>query len=535
MNLSITKSEEFSFPNFETSLYPNCKAKLVEFNRFGSLLAIGCKYGIILIMDFISKEIVRIFNYCGNSDLAFNNNIENFVQFCNGDYNQIYDIFVREEFSAGKKIPSPKSKGYPELTHIEWSYDSNYLLASYQQPNKLILWNIENCERTFEIEVNDKSFIKAQLYPYNPNIAIVSCMQPYLIDMKTKEMVKFLIEGEEEKMILGETEQKSSGDEWLILALSKDKAHYFILVTPKNQLILLKERVMEMESETPKEEFRFINTEKFLVITALPLNVNGKITSIVANDNQNFVLLNATDRCWRLIEIDYQQKELMLQKECSDVINRKKWVSIGFYTIGHPKKKQYIVSGVGESGSHDICFTSMDNDTKEERLGPSKEGCVHLCGHYTYHNSIVVVSSNGDVLLWSVKNPKCWTALAPDFTEIEENIEYIEKEDEFDAPNTTYMSPVTDPNEVIPVDKISNYFDVDQEIEVYSEYSKFECLEHGSNYTPKANLVMVKLTIAPNFLTKKVKDDIKKLKEKMKAKGIFLPEKPEGGVIEIIS
>ena len=34
--------------------------------------------------------------------------------------------------------------------------------------------------------------------------------------------------------------------------------------------------------------------------------------------------------------------------------------------------------------------------------------------------------------LWSVVTPQRWSALAPDFAEVEENVEYIEREDEFD-------------------------------------------------------------------------------------------------------
>lgn len=34
--------------------------------------------------------------------------------------------------------------------------------------------------------------------------------------------------------------------------------------------------------------------------------------------------------------------------------------------------------------------------------------------------------------LWSIVAPQKWSALAPDFAEVEENIEYVEREDEFD-------------------------------------------------------------------------------------------------------
>lgn len=38
----------------------------------------------------------------------------------------------------------------------------------------------------------------------------------------------------------------------------------------------------------------------------------------------------------------------------------------------------------------------------------------------------------GRVYLWSIVTPQRWSALAPDFAEVEENVEYIEREDEFD-------------------------------------------------------------------------------------------------------
>ena len=38
----------------------------------------------------------------------------------------------------------------------------------------------------------------------------------------------------------------------------------------------------------------------------------------------------------------------------------------------------------------------------------------------------------GRIYIWSVTSPQKWSALAPDFAEVEENVEYIEKEDEFD-------------------------------------------------------------------------------------------------------
>lgn len=50
-------------------LLQKINAQIIEFNHQGSLVAIGCKYGIVLIFDIISKEIVRYFNIYLDADL----------------------------------------------------------------------------------------------------------------------------------------------------------------------------------------------------------------------------------------------------------------------------------------------------------------------------------------------------------------------------------------------------------------------------------------------------------------------------------
>jgi hypothetical protein len=68
-----------------------------------------------------------------------------------------------------------------------------------------------------------------------------------------------------------------------------------------------------------------------------------------------------------------------------------------------------------------------------QRLELSQEGCVHLSTHSRSHFSIIMVTTNGSVFLWNTRPAKIIQPLAPFFTEIDENIEYVDKEDEFEA------------------------------------------------------------------------------------------------------
>ena len=48
------------------------------------------------------------------------------------------------------------------------------------------------------------------------------------------------------------------------------------------------------------------------------------------------------------------------------------------------------------------------------------------------HFSIGMISATGSLFIWSPRPAKIIQPLAPNFTEVEENVLYIEREDEFD-------------------------------------------------------------------------------------------------------
>ena len=45
---------------------------------------------------------------------------------------------------------------------------------------------------------------------------------------------------------------------------------------------------------------------------------------------------------------------------------------------------------------------------------------------------VASVGNSGDIHIWQTSSPDNWAAFAPGFEELEENVEYDEREDEFD-------------------------------------------------------------------------------------------------------
>ena len=96
MNLEAIANtpDEVIFPHDMTIILNKVNAQLVEFNTQGTLVAIGCKYGGILIMDFMTKEIVRCFSIYENYDLEANEDVDQFSHFRKLNYAYLEDDFI---------------------------------------------------------------------------------------------------------------------------------------------------------------------------------------------------------------------------------------------------------------------------------------------------------------------------------------------------------------------------------------------------------------------------------------------------------
>ncbi len=91
MNLEINKiEEELSFPKECSLLYSEGNAQVAEFNPQGTMLAIGCKYATLMIMDFATKENVRLFSFYDPISREANDKVSTFA-FCSNTQYMVYE------------------------------------------------------------------------------------------------------------------------------------------------------------------------------------------------------------------------------------------------------------------------------------------------------------------------------------------------------------------------------------------------------------------------------------------------------------
>ena len=167
MNLKANYSrlEEIVFPNDSTMIMQKVNAQIVEFNPQGTLLAIGCKYACILIMDFMSKEMVRCFSLYEDYDLEVNNDVDQFQHFRKLNYAYLEDDFILsqkpqdEKDSEGivkrefKKIiafePKDKAKCKAQISSLDWSVDGRLIVACFKVENQVVIWDVLSCKKLF--------------------------------------------------------------------------------------------------------------------------------------------------------------------------------------------------------------------------------------------------------------------------------------------------------------------------------------------------------------------------------------------------
>ncbi|KAF1804493.1 hypothetical protein FB192DRAFT_1047610 [Mucor lusitanicus] len=146
---------------------------------------------------------------------------------------------------------------------------------------------------------------------------------------------------------------------------------------------------------------------------------NGSMTSDM--------LINANDRQIRYFRLEESTGVPILHNKFQDLVNRIQWSQSCFSSDG-----EFVIGGSGHKAEHNIYIWDKNMGNLVKILEGPKEPLDDLAWH-PVRPIIASVSSFGNIYIWTAKHEENWSAFAPDFIELEENVEYEEKEDEFDV------------------------------------------------------------------------------------------------------
>jgi COMPASS component SWD1 len=159
----------------------------------------------------------------------------------------------------------------------------------------------------------------------------------------------------------------------------------------------------------------------------------GVVIFLRLTSSGSSVVVNASDRVIRTIQmpnlsaadLDPDTIDLEIEHKFQDVVNRLSWNHVAFSSTG-----EYVTAST--YNNHDIYIWERDHGSLVKILeGPKEE---HGIVEWHPHRPLIAACGleTGRIHIWSIIPQQRWSALAPDFAEVEENVEYIEHEDEFD-------------------------------------------------------------------------------------------------------
>lgn len=157
------------------------------------------------------------------------------------------------------------------------------------------------------------------------------------------------------------------------------------------------------------------------------------VTTLRLTGSGRELLVNSQDRIIRTFhvpnlsaeDLDPDTIQVPLEHKFQDVVNRLSWNHVTFSATG-----EYVAAST--YNNHELYIWERNHGSLVRMLeGPKEEQGVI---EWHPHRAVLAACGleTGRIYIWSVTTPQRWSALAPDFVEVEENVEYIEREDEFD-------------------------------------------------------------------------------------------------------
>lgn len=410
MNHSIIDPYQGDFPEVIEEFLDQGVARCIAFNSRGTLLAAGCTDGTCVIWDFETRGVAK----------------------------EIRD----KDHSAA-------------ITSVCWSKCGRQILTSATDKS-LTLWDVAEGRKVARIALQQTA-LYARLHPgsHNPSLGLACPLAsaPILVDFKSSNQYVLPVSAH------------SAGTEQVPHPRSKfsdgNAAHQSAAASfnKRGDLIYV---------GNSKGEILIIDTETRKVQAVFQVPGNGLIRQLVFSNCGKYLLSNSGDRTIRVFENCLPQDKaaraledlvnasgdsavteniklvgsqcLKLSKEFQDAVNRLPWKAACF-----SGDSEWVVGAPASKGEHKICIWDRSGQLVKILEGP-KEGLTDLSWH-PIRPVVVSVAMSGVIYIWAKDYTENWSAFAPDFKELEENEEYVEREDEFD------MMPDTEKVKVAHVDE----------------------------------------------------------------------------------
>ncbi|KAJ6822855.1 protein RBL isoform X1 [Iris pallida] len=360
------------------------------------------------------------------------------------------------------------------ITSVCWSKYGHHILASATDKS-LTLWSVKNGEKIARVTLQQTTLL-ARLLPCSstPTLCLACPLSsaPILVDLNTGSSTVLPVSVSDVGTGLSSHPRNKFSDgspPFTPTAATFNKHGDLIYVGNSRGEILI------------------VDSKSIKVQAIVPISGGHIIKNIVFSKNVQYLLTNSNDRVIRVydnllpqkgaaVELDemckvtneFQGTEklkavgskcLLLFREFQDAVTKIQWKAPCF-----SGDSEWVVSASANKGEHKIYIWDRSGYLVKILEGP-KEALIDLSWH-PVRPLIVSLSVAGVVYIWAKEYVENWSAFAPDFKELEENEEYIEREDEFDLFPDTENLKALDINldedvDIMTVEKDSAFSDSD--------------------------------------------------------------------------
>lgn len=361
MNLELLESFGQNYPEeFDGALDCISLAVTCAFNKRGTLLAVGCNDGRIVIWDFLTRGIAKI---------------------------------------IGAHVHPVCSLCFSRNGHK---------LLSASTDNSVCIWDVLSgeCDHKYRFP---SPILKVQFHPRNDKTFLVCPIK--------HAAVLVHMDGAHSTIPLDDESDLN------IVASFDRRGNHIYTGNAKGKILVVSVTDLAM-----KASFR---------VTTGTSNTTA-IKSIEFARRGDFFLVNTADRIIRV----YSAKEVMtfgrdgepdpIQK-LQDLVNKTMWKKCCFSGDG-----EYICAGSARQHALYIWEKSIGNLVKILH-GTKGELLLDVVWHPV--RPIIASISSGVVSIWAQPQVENWSAFAPDFKELDENVEYEERESEFDLEDEDSSPP----------------------------------------------------------------------------------------------
>ncbi|CAI9723015.1 retinoblastoma-binding protein 5 homolog isoform X2 [Octopus vulgaris] len=351
MNLELLQSFGQNHPEeFDGALDCVSIAVTCVFNRQGTILAVGCNDGRIVLWDFLTRGIAKVIN---------------------AHVHPVCSLSVNR---------------------------NGHKLLSAATDNTVSIWDVQSgeCDRTYRFP---SPVLKVQFHPRNSDVFIVCPLKHAVVKMDFNSHSIVPLDDESDLNIVASFDRRGK---------------HIYTGNAKGRILVFTIEDLELVAS-----FR---------VTTGTLNTTA-IKSIEFARRGDCFLVNSADRIIRV----YESGEVLacgkdgepepIQK-LQDLVNRTMWKKCCFSGDG-----EYIVAGSARQHSLYIWEKGVGNLVKILH-GTKGELLLDVVWHPV--RPIIASISSGVVSVWAQNQVENWSAFAPDFKELDENVEYEERESEFD-------------------------------------------------------------------------------------------------------